>query len=141
GAADDPDDWGHQPILAAVGSDGKSRGGARASRPPCSLPAQAANVNPFPRACRRPTVAMRPQMSVARTIGGDMSDTLRPSEPVEGEYTDSELPLSAELPKEEYEEVEAVLDDDDLADTDEVDVEVIDVVETDTTYPPDRDTL
>jgi hypothetical protein len=80
-------------------------------------------------------------MSVARTIGGDMSDPLRPSEPVEGEYTDSELPLSAELPKEEYEEVEAVLDDDDLADTDEVDVEVIDVVETDTTYPPDRDTL
>jgi hypothetical protein len=70
-----------------------------------------------------------------------MSDPLRPVEPVEGEYTDSELPLSAELPKEEYEEVEEALDDDDLADSDEVDVEVIDVVETDTTYPSDRDTL
>ena len=31
-----------------------------------------------------------------------MSDALRPGEPYEGEYTDSELPLSAELPKEEY---------------------------------------
>ena len=48
-----------------------------------------------------------------------MSDALRPGDPLEGEYTDSELPLSAELPKEEYEEVEEVLDadDDGLGDT------------------------
>ena len=53
-----------------------------------------------------------------------MTDPLRPG----GEYTDSELPLSAELPKEEYEEVEEVLDtDDDLDDTDEIDVEVIEI--------------
>ncbi|WP_173923842.1 hypothetical protein [Agromyces sp. Marseille-P2726] len=71
-----------------------------------------------------------------------MTDPLRPREPVEGEYTDSELPLSAELPKEEYEEVEEALGDDDVTDADdEVDVEVIEVVETDTTYPTDRDTL
>jgi hypothetical protein len=61
-----------------------------------------------------------------------MSDALRPGEPLEGEYTDSELPLSAELPKEEYEEVEEVLDDDDddLGDTQEVDdVEVVEVID------------
>jgi hypothetical protein len=59
-----------------------------------------------------------------------MTDPLRPG----GEYTDSELPLSAELPKEEYEEVEEVLgtddldgDLDDLDDTDEIDVEIIEV--------------
>ena len=64
-------------------------------------------------------------MGVART------DALRPEEPVEGEYTDSELPLSAELPKEEYDDD---LADDDLAgdddlvgDTPEVDVEVIEI--------------
>ena len=68
-----------------------------------------------------------------------MSDA-RPGEPFEGEYTDSELPLSAELPKEEYEEVEeveAALDADavgsDLRDDD--DIEVIEIVEDDTTYP------
>lgn len=68
-----------------------------------------------------------------------MSDPLRPRDPIDGEYTDSELPLSAELPKEEYEEVEEVLDerDDDLADTDEVDVEVVEVVETDDPRHPD----
>jgi hypothetical protein len=62
-----------------------------------------------------------------------MSDALRPGEPLEGEYTDSELPLSAELPKEEYEEVEEVLDDDDdLDDTLDVDeVEVVEVVDDD----------
>lgn len=50
-----------------------------------------------------------------------MTDALRPEEPVEGEYTDSELPLSAELPKDEY-------DEDDLdGDTEEVDVEVIEI--------------
>jgi hypothetical protein len=61
-----------------------------------------------------------------------MSDALRPGEPLEGEYTDSELPLSAELPKEEYEEVEEVLDDDDddLGDTQEVDdVEVVEIID------------
>lgn len=63
-----------------------------------------------------------------------MSDALRPGDPVEGEYTDSELPLSAELPKEEYDEVEDILDDD------EVDVETVEIVEEDRTYPPGRDT-
>ncbi|MDQ2660762.1 MAG: hypothetical protein M3Y52_02685 [Actinomycetota bacterium] len=57
-----------------------------------------------------------------------MTDALRPEEPVEGEYTDSELPLSAELPKEEYDEDDLVGDDDDLiGDTEEVDVEVIEI--------------
>ncbi|WP_308800074.1 hypothetical protein [Agromyces silvae] len=47
-----------------------------------------------------------------------MSDPLRP----EGEYTDSDLPLDAELPTEEYEEVEEALEEGD-------DVEVIEVVD------------
>ena len=66
-----------------------------------------------------------------------MSDALRPGEPYEGEYTDSELPLSAELPKEEYEEVEEVLEDDedDGLGSEEVDVEVIEIVDDDTAYP------
>ena len=61
-----------------------------------------------------------------------MSDA-RPGEPFEGEYTDSELPLSAELPKEEYDEVEEVVD----ADRDDLDddVEVIEIVDDGTTYP------
>ena len=65
-----------------------------------------------------------------------MSDA-RPGEPFEGEYTDSELPLSAELPKEEYDEVEEVVDADrDDVDVDDVDdVEVIEVVDDGTTYP------
>jgi hypothetical protein len=65
-----------------------------------------------------------------------MSDA-RPGEPFEGEYTDSELPLNAELPKEEYEEVEEVVDADrDGLDDDEVDeVEVIEIVDDGTTYP------
>jgi hypothetical protein len=62
-----------------------------------------------------------------------MSDA-RPGEPFEGEYTDSELPLSAELPKEEYDEVEEVLDAD-RDDVDDDDVEVIEVVDDGTTYP------
>lgn len=69
-----------------------------------------------------------------------MSDA-RPGEPFEGEYTDSELPLSAELPKEEYEEVEEVeealdadADGSDL-DDDDVEVEVIEIVDDGTTYP------
>lgn len=65
-----------------------------------------------------------------------MSDALRPGEPYEGEYTDSELPLSAELPKEEYEEVEEVLDANDL---DEDDVEVVEIAEEDRNYPPRGD--
>ncbi|WP_448809781.1 hypothetical protein [Agromyces bauzanensis] len=69
-----------------------------------------------------------------------MSDALRPGNPYEGEYTDSELPLSAELPKEEYDEVEDVLDEDDDLDDDEVDIEVVEIVEEDRTYPPGRDT-
>jgi hypothetical protein len=58
-------------------------------------------------------------------MGEVMTDALRPEEPVEGEYTDSELPLSAELPKDEY-------DEDDLdGDTEEVDVEVIEIEDDD----------
>ena len=62
-----------------------------------------------------------------------MSDA-RPGAPFEGEYTDSELPLNAELPKEEYDEVEEVVD----ADRDDVDVDDVEVIEVDddgTTYP------
>ena len=69
-----------------------------------------------------------------------MSDALRPGEPLEGEYTDSELPLSAELPKEEYEEVEEVLDGDEdgLGDTQEVEeVEIVEIVDDDD-VDPDR---
>lgn len=69
-----------------------------------------------------------------------MSDALRPGDPYEGEYTDSELPLSAELPKEEYDEVDEVLDDDDDLDDDEADIEIVEIVEEDRTYPPGRDT-
>ena len=72
-----------------------------------------------------------------------MSDALRPGDPAEGEYTDSELPLSAELPKEEYEEVEAVLGTDDDLDEDlddDVDVEVVEIIDDDTIYPSGRDT-
>jgi hypothetical protein len=77
-----------------------------------------------------------------------MSDPLLPGDRAEGEYTDSELPLSAELPKEEYDEVEEVLGtddglDDDLdeaLDDDEVDVEVVEIIDDDTTYPSGRDT-
>ena len=61
-----------------------------------------------------------------------MSDALRPGNPDEGEYTDSELPLSAELPKEEYEEVEEVLDaEEDAALDDDDDVEIVEIVEID----------
>ncbi|MGW4930303.1 hypothetical protein ACWEOH_14230 [Agromyces sp. NPDC004153] len=69
-----------------------------------------------------------------------MSDA-RPGAPFEGEYTDSELPLSAELPKEEYEEVEEVVDADrDGRGDDEVDeVEVVEIVEIDDgTTSPER---
>ena len=72
-----------------------------------------------------------------------MSDVLRPEDPAEGEYTDSELPLSAELPKEEYEEVEEVIGTDDGLDEDlddEVDVEVVEIIDDDTIYPSGRDT-
>jgi hypothetical protein len=78
-----------------------------------------------------------------------MSDPLLPGYRPEGEYTDSELPLDAELPKEEVDEVEEVVGtndglDDDLDDglaDDETDVEVIEIVDDDRTYPPGRDTL
>ncbi|MFE6255194.1 hypothetical protein [Agromyces sp. NPDC057865] len=67
-----------------------------------------------------------------------MSD-VRPGEPFEGEYTDAELPLSAELPKEEYEEVEEVVDADGkrLDDDDVVveEVEVVEIVDDGTAYP------
>lgn len=76
-----------------------------------------------------------------------MSDPLLPGYRPEGGYTDSELPLDAELPKDEYEEVEEVVgtnegldDDDDGLDDDETDVEVIEIVDDDRTYPPGRDT-
>ena len=72
-----------------------------------------------------------------------MSDALRPGEPVEGEYTDSELPLDAELSKDEYAAVEEVVEADDadgdgLVDTEEVDVEIIEIVD-DASVPPGRD--
>lgn len=66
-----------------------------------------------------------------------MSDALRPDEPVEGEYTDSELPLDAELPKEDLDDVDDDVDDG-LGDTEEVDVDVIEVDDDD--YPSGRDT-
>ncbi|RZS66600.1 hypothetical protein EV187_2337 [Agromyces ramosus] len=70
-----------------------------------------------------------------------MSDALRPGEPVEGEYTDSELPLDAELSKDEYAAVEEVVeaDDDGTVDTEEVDVEIIEI-DDGSEYPPRRDT-
>ena len=71
-----------------------------------------------------------------------MSDALRPGAPAEGEYTDSELPLDAELSKDEYEAVEEVVEaedaDDGLGDPEEVDVEVIEIVDDDS-VPPGRD--
>jgi hypothetical protein len=81
-------------------------------------------------------------------IGGAMSDAPRQEDRAEGEYTDSELPLDAELPKEEYDEIEEVvgtndgLDDDldDSFDDDEVVVDVVEIVDDDRTYPPGRDT-
>jgi hypothetical protein len=59
-----------------------------------------------------------------------MADTVGPSDPLGGEYTDSELPLDAALPKEEYEQVEELIeaageaDDDELDDDLEVDTDV-----------------
>jgi hypothetical protein len=82
-----------------------------------------------------------------------MTDPLRPREHVEGEYTDAELPLSAELPKEDYEEVEDVagepaaedLDDDvevdEVYEVDDADVDVVGIDDPDRVIPPDRDTL
>ena len=78
-----------------------------------------------------------------------MSDTIGPGDPLGGEYTDSELPLSAELPKEEYEEVEEIveageadddeLDDDLEVDTAEFEVDAAEIVEPDTAIPPERE--
>ena len=78
-----------------------------------------------------------------------MSDTVGPLDPRGGEYTDSELPLDAVLPKDEYAEVERVVDasgeaDDDELDDDvevetaELDVEAVEIVEPDDGVPPDR---
>lgn len=78
-----------------------------------------------------------------------MSDTVGRGDPQGGEYTDSELPLDAALPKEEYTEVEHLLDasgeadddelDDDLeVETAEFDVDVVEIVETDPDLPSDR---
>lgn len=58
----------------------------------------------------------------------------------EGEYTDSQLPLDAELPKEEYDEVKEVLDENDIDEDDVEVVEVVEVVEEDRNYPPRGDT-
>lgn len=79
-----------------------------------------------------------------------MSDRIGPLDPVGGEYTDSELPLDAALPKEEYTEVEHLLDEDDDVDDDELDdvtietaemdVEVVEIVEPEAGTPPDRET-
>ena len=71
-----------------------------------------------------------------------MSDALRPGGHAEGEYTDSELPLDAELSKDEYQAVEEVVeaedaDDDGIVDTEEVDVEIIEIVDDDS-VPPGR---
>lgn len=70
-----------------------------------------------------------------------MSDAPRPGGPFEGEYTDSELPLSAELPKEEYEAVEENDLDDDLDENDlaDDDVEVVEIVEEGQDNPPRGD--
>ena len=74
-----------------------------------------------------------------------MSDALRPGDPAEGEYTDSELPLSAELPKEEFELVEEAIGTDDGVDDDldeslddEVEVEAVEFIDDDP--QPGRDT-
>ncbi|RXZ68353.1 hypothetical protein [Agromyces albus] len=81
-----------------------------------------------------------------------MTDPLDPRRHVEGEYTDSELPLSAELPIEDYEEVEdlagepdaADLDDDveidEVYELDDADVDVVGIDDPDRVIPPDRDT-
>lgn len=76
-----------------------------------------------------------------------MTDPLDPRQHVEGEYTDSELPLSAELPKEDYEEVEDVAGEpevdveiDEVYEVDDVDVDVVGIDDPDRVIPPDRDT-
>jgi hypothetical protein len=52
---------------------------------------------------------------------------MQPHDPIEGEYTDSELPLDAEVPKDDAVVADAV-DDGDWSDDDVV-VEEVDVIE------------
>ncbi len=83
-----------------------------------------------------------------------MSDPTRRGDSLGGEYNDSELPLSAELPKEEYEEVEAAekdeedddddlgddldddLDDENADDTVEAEIDVVEIVDPEAVIPP-----
>lgn len=63
-----------------------------------------------------------------------MTEEMQPHEPVEGEYTDAELPLDAELPKDATRDW--VDDDDDLDDVvveEDVVVEKVDYVDPDET--------
>lgn len=68
-----------------------------------------------------------------------MSDPIVPGNPVGGEYTDSELPLSAELPKEEFDEVEEVLDaeTDPIDRSDHVDIDTVEMDVDDIELGPD----
>ncbi|MFE5671384.1 hypothetical protein ACFQ58_07210 [Agromyces sp. NPDC056523] len=53
---------------------------------------------------------------------------MQPHDPIEGEYTDSELPLDAEVPKEAVAGTDTVDDDGDWGDDDVV-VEEVEVIE------------
>lgn len=77
-----------------------------------------------------------------------MSDPIVPGDPFGGEYTDSELPLSAEVPKEDAEEIENALDADSSAtgrhvdvDTVEMEVDEIEIVDPDAVIRPGREPL
>lgn len=61
-----------------------------------------------------------------------MTEEMQPHEPVEGEYTDAELPLDAEVPKDS---ADAWVDDDDDLDEDDVIVEELEVEEIDYVDP------
>ena len=69
-----------------------------------------------------------------------MTEEMQAHDPVEGEYTDAELPLDAQVPKEqtrgEADWIDGAGDDDVVVD--EVDVEVIEFVDPDR---PDRTQL
>jgi len=66
-----------------------------------------------------------------------MTEEMQAHDPVEGEYTDAELPLDAQVPKEQTRgEADWIDGDDD--DVEEVDVEVIEFVDPDR---PDRTQL
>ncbi|WP_022893390.1 hypothetical protein [Agromyces subbeticus] len=77
-----------------------------------------------------------------------MSDPIVPGDPIGGEYTDSELPLSAEVPKDDAEEVENATDVDASAagrhvdvDTVEMEVDEVEIVEPDAVIRPGRKPL